>query len=244
MARRGAETFVRENGYTEQPADDSTRWVWEQDDADVWPRVLAKRSGRLNPWRVPSNAACASASCSFGCVADPAVRLPRRHDDAGVHPDSPRARRESPTCVATTSGVAARPRARGGARKSKGACRSRRAPSSCAAPRCGTFEAAGAPFITGADDDRAAVPPPSAIHLREPAGKPPRALPRQDWANPSFSPCYILEDPPHVTPCRFRPPPDRSGALPARRSLLCGFLRRSGSTRPSSPLGARDCWPA
>ena len=47
MARRCAETFVRENGYTDQPADDSTRWVREQDDADVWPRLLAMRSGSL-----------------------------------------------------------------------------------------------------------------------------------------------------------------------------------------------------
>jgi hypothetical protein len=48
MARRCAETFVRENGYTDTPAEDSTRWVRERDDRDVWPRVLAARSGSLD----------------------------------------------------------------------------------------------------------------------------------------------------------------------------------------------------
>jgi hypothetical protein len=48
MARRCAETFVRENGYTDLPAEDSTRWVRERDDADLWPRVLAGRSGSLD----------------------------------------------------------------------------------------------------------------------------------------------------------------------------------------------------
>jgi hypothetical protein len=47
MAQRCAEAFVRENGYTEEPAEDSTRWVREQDDAIAWPRVLAQRSGTL-----------------------------------------------------------------------------------------------------------------------------------------------------------------------------------------------------
>jgi len=47
MALRCAEAFVRENGYTEQPAEDSTRWVREQDDDAAWPRVLARRSGTL-----------------------------------------------------------------------------------------------------------------------------------------------------------------------------------------------------
>lgn len=49
MARRCAETFVRENGYTELPAEDSTRWVRERDDVVAWPRVLALRSGTLDP---------------------------------------------------------------------------------------------------------------------------------------------------------------------------------------------------
>lgn len=49
MARHCAETFVRDNGYTDVPPDDSTRWVREQDDAAGWPRVLAARSGSLDP---------------------------------------------------------------------------------------------------------------------------------------------------------------------------------------------------
>ena len=47
MAQRCAEAFVRENGYTEAPADDSTRWVRELEDDVAWPRVLARRSGTL-----------------------------------------------------------------------------------------------------------------------------------------------------------------------------------------------------
>jgi hypothetical protein len=48
MARHCAEAFVRENGYTELPAEDSTRWVRETTDDDRWPRVLASRSGTLD----------------------------------------------------------------------------------------------------------------------------------------------------------------------------------------------------
>ena len=48
MARRCAEAFVRENGYTELPAEDSTRWVREMEDGGPWPRVLAARSGTLD----------------------------------------------------------------------------------------------------------------------------------------------------------------------------------------------------
>jgi hypothetical protein len=48
MARRCAETFVRENGYTEAAVEDSTRWVREADDREEWPRVLAIRSGSLD----------------------------------------------------------------------------------------------------------------------------------------------------------------------------------------------------
>lgn len=48
MARRCAETFVRENGYTSVPADDSTRWVRESDEGGGWPRLLAARSGTLD----------------------------------------------------------------------------------------------------------------------------------------------------------------------------------------------------
>lgn len=47
MARRCAEAFVRENGYTDAPAQDSTRWVREAGEWDAWPRVLAWRSGSL-----------------------------------------------------------------------------------------------------------------------------------------------------------------------------------------------------
>ena len=49
MARRCAETFVRENGYTDEPAEDSTRWVREWEDGGPWPRVLAARVGMLAP---------------------------------------------------------------------------------------------------------------------------------------------------------------------------------------------------
>jgi hypothetical protein len=48
MARRCAEAFVRENCYTELPAEDSTRWVREMEDGGPWPRVLAARSGTLD----------------------------------------------------------------------------------------------------------------------------------------------------------------------------------------------------
>lgn len=48
MARRCAELFVLENGYTDLPAtDDSTRWVTEAGDRGPWPRVLAGRGGML-----------------------------------------------------------------------------------------------------------------------------------------------------------------------------------------------------
>jgi hypothetical protein len=48
MARRCAETFVRENGYTGAAVEDSTRWVREADDGEEWPRVLAMRNGSLD----------------------------------------------------------------------------------------------------------------------------------------------------------------------------------------------------
>ena len=42
MARRCAELFVLQNGYTDQPAaEDSTRWVLEHGELGSWPRVLA-----------------------------------------------------------------------------------------------------------------------------------------------------------------------------------------------------------
>jgi hypothetical protein len=49
MARHCAEAFVRDNGYTDRPAEDSSRWVRERDDAVTWPQLLAARSGSLEP---------------------------------------------------------------------------------------------------------------------------------------------------------------------------------------------------
>jgi hypothetical protein len=50
------------NGYTEAAAEDSTRWVREQDDDAPWPRVLAQRSGTLA-------AHASSVQCSMrGCL--------------------------------------------------------------------------------------------------------------------------------------------------------------------------------
>lgn len=49
MAQRCAEQFIRDNGYTEAPAFDSTRWVREANDGDEWPRVFASRLGSLDP---------------------------------------------------------------------------------------------------------------------------------------------------------------------------------------------------
>lgn len=49
MARRCAEAFVRENGYTAEPAsDDTTRWVLEAGERGPWPGVLALREGSLD----------------------------------------------------------------------------------------------------------------------------------------------------------------------------------------------------
>jgi hypothetical protein len=70
MARRCAETFVRENGYTELPADDSTRWVREWEDGGPWPRVLAVRTGTLA-------AAASTVQCSMReCIVLFRVRRP------------------------------------------------------------------------------------------------------------------------------------------------------------------------
>ena len=49
MARRCAERFIRDNGYTDERPVDSTRWVREASDDDQWSRVLAGRSGSLEP---------------------------------------------------------------------------------------------------------------------------------------------------------------------------------------------------
>ncbi len=70
MARRCAETFVRENGYTELPAEDSTRWVREWEDGGPWPRVLAVRTGTLAP-------KASTVQCSMHeCIALFRVRRP------------------------------------------------------------------------------------------------------------------------------------------------------------------------
>jgi hypothetical protein len=59
MAKRCAEEFVRQNGYTAQPAtDDSTRWVLEIGETESWPRVFASREGTLD-------AAAATSQCSM-----------------------------------------------------------------------------------------------------------------------------------------------------------------------------------
>lgn len=70
MAQRCAEQFVRENGYTALPAEDSTRWVRERDERDVWPRVLAARSGTLD-------AKASTSQCSMReCVVLFRIRRP------------------------------------------------------------------------------------------------------------------------------------------------------------------------
>jgi hypothetical protein len=61
MAKRCAETFVRENGYTELPAEDSTRWVRELEEGGPWPRVLATRVGTLD--REASTVQCSRREC-------------------------------------------------------------------------------------------------------------------------------------------------------------------------------------
>ena len=62
MARRCAELFILENGYTDLPAtDDSTRWVLEADDQGPWPRVFAARGGMLE--RGASMVQCSVRQC-------------------------------------------------------------------------------------------------------------------------------------------------------------------------------------
>src|SRR5262245_44766852 len=63
MARRCAELFVAENGYTDRPAtDDSTRWVMEAGEQGPWLRVLAGRTGMLDQ-------TATAVQCSVGqCV--------------------------------------------------------------------------------------------------------------------------------------------------------------------------------
>ena len=62
MARRCAELFVRQNGYTDLPAtDDSTRWVLEGGEAGSWPRVFASRVGMLD--REAATVQCSMRQC-------------------------------------------------------------------------------------------------------------------------------------------------------------------------------------
>jgi hypothetical protein len=61
MARRCAEAFVRENGYTEEVPEDSTRWVREMEDGGPWPLVLASRNGTLDP--SASTVQCSMRQC-------------------------------------------------------------------------------------------------------------------------------------------------------------------------------------
>jgi hypothetical protein len=62
MARRCAELFVLENGYTDLPATgDSTRWVQETNDRGPWPRVLAGRGGMLE--RAATTVQCSLRQC-------------------------------------------------------------------------------------------------------------------------------------------------------------------------------------
>jgi hypothetical protein len=62
MARRCAELFVQQNGYTDLPATtDSTRWVLELGEAWSWPRVLAAREGLLD--REATTVQCSMRQC-------------------------------------------------------------------------------------------------------------------------------------------------------------------------------------
>ncbi len=73
MARRCAETFVQQNGYTDTPAtEDSTRWVAEADEQGSWPRVLAARVGSLE--REATTVQCSLRQCA---VLFRALRLPQ-----------------------------------------------------------------------------------------------------------------------------------------------------------------------
>ena len=62
MARRCAELFVAENGYTDLPAtDDSTRWVMEAGEQGPRLRVLANRIGMLD--RAATAVQCSVRQC-------------------------------------------------------------------------------------------------------------------------------------------------------------------------------------
>jgi len=62
MARRCAELFVLQNGYTDQPAaEDSTRWVLENGEEGAWPLVLGARGGMLD--RQATTVQCSMRQC-------------------------------------------------------------------------------------------------------------------------------------------------------------------------------------
>lgn len=62
MARRCAEEFVRQNGYTDEPAtSDSSRWVFERGESGPWPLVLEARVGSLE--RTASTVQCSMREC-------------------------------------------------------------------------------------------------------------------------------------------------------------------------------------
>lgn len=62
MAQHCAEEFIRQNGYTEEPAtSDSTRWVAERGDRGPWPRVLESRGGALE--RTAATVQCSMRQC-------------------------------------------------------------------------------------------------------------------------------------------------------------------------------------
>jgi hypothetical protein len=62
MARRCAEKFVQQNGYTDLPASqDSTRWVLEVGEHGAWPRVFASRGGSLE--RDAATVQCSMRQC-------------------------------------------------------------------------------------------------------------------------------------------------------------------------------------
>lgn len=62
MARRCAEEFVRQNGYTDMPATaDSTRWVLESGESGPWHRVLEARGGMLE--REAATVQCSMRQC-------------------------------------------------------------------------------------------------------------------------------------------------------------------------------------
>jgi hypothetical protein len=62
MARRCAEAFVQQNGYTDLPAtEDSTRWVLEAGELGAWPQVFASRVGSLE--RDAATVQCSMRQC-------------------------------------------------------------------------------------------------------------------------------------------------------------------------------------